>query len=140
MTMDFQGLLNLYKTEKKLAEFMIDRELNVRTDFAGPGRVQAESCIRSYITENVTGKKAKKRILRKVGLKKMRKSEVEKKDKDKAKTSMIALGPTQFGRPVGEGLIGVLPQDEPNDNALSLQLDQDSSCPSFSDGEIEEQW
>ena len=61
--MDFEGLLNMYKTEKKLAEFMIDRELNVTTDFAGAGRVQAESCIRSYITKYVTGKKARKRIL-----------------------------------------------------------------------------
>ena len=136
--MDFEGLLNVYNTEKKLAEFMIDCELNVTTDFAGAGRVQAESCIRSYITEYVTGKKARKRILRKVGLKKVRKSELEQKDNDKAKTSMIALGPTQFGRPVGEGFVGVLPQDEPNDNALSLQLHQDSSCPSFIDGEIEE--
>ena len=54
------------------------------------------------------------------------------------KTSMIALGPTQFRRPVGEGLVRVLLQDEPNDNTLSLQLDQDSSCPPFSDGEIGE--
>ena len=66
----------------------------------------------------------------------MRKSELEHNDNDKAKTSMIALGPTQFGRPVGEGLVGVLLQDGPNDNELSLQLDQDSSCPSFSDCDI----
>ena len=75
-------------------------------------------------------------VVRRIGLKILWK-EPEQKNTDKVKTSMIALGPTQFGRPVGEGLVGVLPQDEPNDNPLSLQLDQDSSCPSFSDGEIE---